>query len=116
MIGYLRRKDFYLIFKNLGTVMEGIGVVMLIPIIVALIYGETDYGGFLIAGLLSIVFGYILKRSFSDSVNLRLKHGMIIAALAWLWAALMGSICLMYATDVSFLNAYFESMSAWTGS
>jgi len=28
----------------------------------------------------------------------------------------MGSICLMYATDVSFLNAYFESMSAWTGS
>ena len=41
---------------------------------------------------------------------------MIIAAFAWLWAALMGSICLMYATDVSFLNAYFESMSAWTGS
>ena len=50
MIGYLRRKDFYLIFKNLGTVMEGIGVVMLIPIIVALIYGETNYGGFLLAG------------------------------------------------------------------
>lgn len=41
---------------------------------------------------------------------------MIIAGFAWLWAALMGSICLMYATDVSFLNGYFESMSAWTGS
>jgi trk system potassium uptake protein len=116
MIGYLRKKDFFLIFKNLGIVMMGIGVVMLIPILVALIYGETDYGGFLISGVLSILIGYIFRRSFPDKANLRLKHGMIIAAFAWLWAALMGSVCLMFATDVSFLNAYFESMSAWTGS
>ena len=86
MIGYLRKRDFYLIFNNLGTVMEGVGVVMLIPLIVAIIYGETDYGGFLLAGLLSLSFGFLLKRSFSNNVNLRLKHGMIIAALAWLWA------------------------------
>ncbi len=116
MIAYLRKKDFYLIFKNLGTVMEGIGIVMLIPLIVALIYGENDFEGFLLAGILSMSIGYILKIKFSDNINLKLKHGMIIAALAWLWAALMGSICLMYATDISFLNAYFESMSAWTGS
>ena len=116
MIGYLRKKDFYLIFKNLGIVMEGVGVVMLIPLIVALIYGENNYGGFLISGILSISIGYIFRRFFPAKVNLRLKHGMIIAGFAWLWAALMGSICLMYSTDVSFLNAYFESMSAWTGS
>ncbi len=115
MIGYLRKKDFFLIFKNLGIVMMGIGVVMLIPIFVALIYGETAYGGYLISGILSISVGYIFRRSFPDKANLRLKHGMIIAGFAWLWAALMGSICLMYATDVSFLNGYFESMSAWTG-
>ena len=52
MIAYLRRKDFYLIFKNLGTVMEGIGIVMLIPLIIALIYGENDFAGFLVAGIL----------------------------------------------------------------
>ena len=116
MIGYLRKKDFFLIFKNLGTVMEGIGFVMLIPILIALIYGETNFGGYLISGILSISVGYIFRHSFQEKANLRLKHGMIIAAFAWLWAALMGSICLMYSTDVSFLNAYFESMSAWTGS
>jgi trk system potassium uptake protein len=116
MIGYLRKKDFFLIFKNLGMVMEGIGVVMLIPIIVAFIYGESNYAGFLLSGILSISLGYIFRSKFPDKANLRLKHGMIIAAFAWLWAALMGSIILMYSTDVSFLNAYFESMSAWTGS
>lgn len=116
MIGYLRKKDFYLIFKNLGIVMEGVGIVMLIPLIVILIYGESNYGGFLISGILSLSIGYIFRRLFHVKVNLRLKHGMLIAGLAWLWAALMGSICLLYSTDVSFLNAYFESMSAWTGS
>jgi len=116
MIGYLRKKDFYLIFKNLGIVMEGVGIVMLIPLIVTLIYGENNYGGFLISGILSLSIGYIFRRLFHAKVNLRLKHGMLIAGLAWLWAALMGSICLLYSTDVSFLNAYFESMSAWTGS
>jgi trk system potassium uptake protein TrkH len=116
MIGYLRKKDFYLIFKNLGIVMHGIGVVMLIPLLVALIYGETDYGGYLISGILSISIGFLFRQFFPEKASMRLKHGMILAAIAWLWAALMGSICLMYTTDVVFLNAYFESMSAWTGS
>ena len=116
MIGYLRKKDFYLIFKNLGIVMQGIGVIMLLPIIVALIYGETDYGGYLISGILSISIGFSFRQFFPEKASIKLKHGMILAAIAWIWAALMGSICLMYSTDVSFLNAYFESMSAWTGS
>jgi trk system potassium uptake protein TrkH len=116
MIGYLRKKDFYLIFKNLGIVMQGTGVVMLIPLLVALIYGETDYGGYLISGILSISIGFLFRQFFPEKASMRLKHGMILAAFAWIWAALMGSICLMYSTDVSFLNAFFESMSAWTGS
>lgn len=41
---------------------------------------------------------------------------MIIAAVAWLWAALIGSLCLVMGTHIDFLNAFFESMSAWTGS
>jgi len=40
---------------------------------------------------------------------------MMIAALAWLWAALIGSLIMMQATHINFLNAYFENMSAWTG-
>ena len=116
MIGYLRKKDFFLIFKNLGTVMEGIGVIVLIPLIVSLIYNEHTYSSFLLPSLFSLIIGYTFKKIFPGTGNLRLKHGMIIAALAWLWAAFIGSLCLIYSTDMSFLNAYFESMSAWTGS
>ena len=113
MIGQLRKKDFFVISEQLGRVMIGIGVVTLIPIIVALIYNESDYLSFLLPSGFSILLGYSLRRLFKGKGgNIKLKHGMIIASIAWLWAALIGSFCLVLATHISFLNAYFESMSA----
>jgi trk system potassium uptake protein TrkH len=55
--------------------MEGIGFVMLIPILIALIYGETDFGGYLISGILSISVGYILDRVFKIKLILDLNMG-----------------------------------------
>lgn len=117
MIGQLRKRDFFIISEQLGLIMIGIGVVTLIPIIVALIYNEANYTSFLIPSGFSILIGYTLRRAFrGHEGRMGLKHGMIIASIAWLWAALIGSLILIQATDISFLNAYFESMSAWTGS
>ena len=116
MISYLGKKDLFLIAKPLGMIMQGIGIVVLIPLIVALIYGETIFIEFILFGGFSILMGFFLKKIPADYNKLKLKHGMIIASVAWLWAALIGSFCLMYSTNVDFLNAYFESMSAWSGS
>ena len=117
MIGQLRKKDFFVILEQLGLIMIGIGVVTLTPIIVALIYNEGNYLSFLIPSGFSILAGYILRRSLrGKNSRMGLKHAMMIAAVAWLWAALIGSLILIQTTDINFLNAYFESMSAWTGS
>lgn len=116
MRNYLGKKDLLLIANPLGIIMQGIGVVVLIPLIIAIIYGESNFIEFIVFGFLSIGLGYILRRLPSDYNRLKLKHGMIIASIAWLWAALIGSFCLIYGTNIDFLNAYFESMSAWSGS
>lgn len=117
MIGQFRKRDFYIVSEQLGLIMIGIGVVTLIPIIVALIYNEGNYISFLIPSGFSILIGYTLRRFLrGKDGNIRLKHGMMIAAIGWLWAALIGSLILMQTTHINFLNAYFESMSAWTGS
>lgn len=117
MKSFIGKRDFLLISNPLGIIMQGIGFVTLMPIIVALIYGETNYIiNFLVIGLFSIVLGFILRRLPFDDRRLRLRHGMIIAAIAWLWAAFIGSLCLFSITHISFLNAYFESMSAYSGS
>ena len=116
MINYLGKKDLVLIAKPMGMIMQAVGLVVILPIIVSLIYHENIFYPFIASGGLSIAIGLILSRTPSDYNQLKLKHGMMIAALAWLWAALIGGLCLMYATNVDFLNAYFESMSAWSGS
>ena len=116
MIGQLRRRDLLLIEHPLGMIMQGIGVVVLSPVIFALIYNENTYLAFIIPSILSLAVGHLLKMSSSQNNNLGIKHGMIIAAVAWLWAAFIGSLCLVMGTNVDFLNAFFESMSAWTGS
>ena len=41
---------------------------------------------------------------------------MIVSSLAWLWAAGIGAVIMMMCLDISFLNAFFENISAWTGS
>ena len=112
---YIGKKDLLLIANPLGIIMQGIGAVVLLPIIIALIYGEHNFIGFLFFGAFSLGLGSILRRLPADYNRLQLKHGMIIAALAWLWAAFIGSFCLMYSTNIDFLNAYFECMSAWSG-
>ncbi len=112
---YLVKKDLLLIANPLGIIMQGIGAVVLIPLIIALIYNEANFLVFIVFGAFSIGLGSIFRRLPSDYNQLKLKHGMIIASLAWLWAALIGSLCLIYATNIDFLNAYFESMSAWSG-
>jgi len=115
MIGQLRKKDLFVILEQLGLIMIGIGVVTLTPIFVALIYNEGSYISFLIPSGFSILIGYVLRRSLrGKNRRIGLKHGMMIAALAWLWAALIGGLILMQLAHVDFLNAYFESMSAWT--
>ncbi|HHT18233.1 MAG: TrkH family potassium uptake protein [Euryarchaeota archaeon] len=116
MMGYLGKKDFLLIAKPLGIIMQGVGAVVIMPLIVAIIYHEPLFYEFIIFGGFSILLGFILRKVPSDYNKLKLRHGMIIAAVAWLWAALIGSFCLIYATNIDFLNAYFECMSAWSGS
>ncbi len=96
--------------------MQGIGVVVLLPLIVALIYGESNYLSFIIPAAISLIIGGIIRRTMPPGNPLRLKHGMMIACLAWLWAALIGSFIMMLNLNIDFINAYFENMSAWTGS
>ncbi|MGC9517826.1 MAG: TrkH family potassium uptake protein [Methanomicrobiales archaeon] len=116
MIGHLNRTDIKIIFEHLGILFQGVGVAVLIPLIVALVYAENNYIAFIIPSAASILIGTVLRKFLSGKGIIKLKHGMIVAGLAWLWAALIGSFILMLAINIDFLNAFFESMSAWTGS
>ncbi len=113
---YFRSTDALVTAHYLGMIMEGIGIVLLIPIIVALIYQENTYIGFLIPTLSSIALGTFLNHKFKRYDKLKMRHGMLISPLAWLWASLIGAFIMMICLNIEFDNALFENMSAWTGS
>lgn len=115
---YINKHDLFIVIRNSGMIMIAIGILCLIPIIVDIIYLEFNFIGFIIPGFISIGLGYAFTKLFKDHSmrKMRLKHGMIISALSWLWASLMGGLVMLLVSDLSLINGVFESMSALTGS
>lgn len=115
---YINKTDLLVIARNLGMLMIGVGVLCLIPIAFDLIYLEFNIIGFIIPGLISIGIGLILKQCLDKYSNnkIKLKHGMIISSLAWLWASIICGLALYFITGLNIVDSVFESMSALTGS
>lgn len=115
MMRYIHKKDIHIIAHYLGKVMQGVGITILIPVIIALIFRENTSIGFLIPSLLSLGLGTLLTKGDIKHYRTRLKHGMIISSLAWLWAGFIGALVMIICLDISFIDAFFENISAWTG-
>ena len=114
---YITKADLLVVLHYLGYIMQGLGVVLLAPILVALIYGEyIKVSAFLIPCFISFLLGTAFTKKFSNYNKLRLKHGMLISSFAWLWASMIGASIMALSLDIHFVDALFENMSAWTGS
>ena len=97
--------------------MIAVGLMCLIPLIADLIYFEFNYICFIGPGLFSIILGYFFMKSFEKYANskMKLKHGMIVSSVAWMWASIVGGAVIALATQCSYINGIFESTSALTG-
>ena len=114
---YITKADLLIVLHYLGYIMQGLGVVLLAPILVALVYGEyIKVSAFLIPCFVSFALGTILTKRFQKYDKLRLKHGMLISSFAWLWASIIGASIMNLSLGVPIIDGLFENMSAWTGS
>ena len=115
---YINKTDLFIIARNSGMLMIGIGVMCLVPIIVDLIYFEFNIVGYVIPAIISVCTGFICIKVFDKYSNhkMRLKHGMIISSLSWLWACIICGLVMYFVTDINIVDGMFESMSALTGS
>ena len=112
---YITRSDLLVVASNSGLLMIGIGVMCIIPLIFDFVYLEFNVVSFVVPAAISIALGYACTVYFKTDKNMRLKHGMMISSFAWLWASLIGGLVLMLGTNLPFIDAVFESMSALTG-
>lgn len=103
------------IFHYTGFICVLLGLLMLVPIVVALIYGENRYIlPFIYSAVISIVIGFILYRLFKKDVDLSLKSSMIFSTGIWLVACALSALPFYFSGDLTYLDGYFEAMSGYT--
>lgn len=114
---YITKTDLCIVTRHSGAIMIAVGLMCLIPLIADLIYFEFNYICFIGPGLFSIILGYFFMKSFEKYANskMKLKHGMIVSSVAWMWASIVGGAVIALATQCSYINGIFESTSALTG-
>ena len=107
--------NYKTVFYTLGTLQIVLGVFMLIPVLIQLIYNELD-SGFISASLITIVFGVLFFISNLDhNKNIDLPQAFILTALSWVSIAIFGSLPFIFSKlNLNFTDAFFESMSGIT--
>ncbi len=92
-----------------------LALIMLVPIGVALIYGESKYIlPFVYSAAISGVFGFFLFRTFQREAEISLKSAMILSTGIWLVACAFAALPYYISGDLSYLEGYFEAMSGCT--
>ncbi len=117
MIPPLKAEDLRIIGYNLKGISYIVAGILLLPVIVAVIYGELEtIPYFLIGFSIALILGSLLSHFLHTKSEMELKHALCMAAIAWLLAPLLASIPIWMAnTTASYLDASFESVSGFTG-
>lgn len=90
-------------------------VLLMLPAIVALIYGETEGISFVITAGICLAFGFVFKLGSGKQKNFFAREGFVTVALSWLLLSMLGALPFVISKSIpNFVDALFESMSGFT--
>jgi len=107
--------NYKTVFFTLGILQIILGISMMIPILIQLIYSEMD-SSFVGASIISIVFGILFfLTNLNHDKRLNLQQAFLLTALSWLSIAIFGSLPFVFSSlELSITDSFFESMSGIT--
>lgn len=98
-----------------GWVFILLGLVLLLPILVAVIYKENTWTAFLLTSVISTLIGILCIIRKPKNQTIYAKEGFSIVALSWIIIAVMGALPFIISGEIpGFFNALFESASGFT--
>ena len=107
--------NYKTVFFTLGLLQIILGLSMIIPVLIQLVYSESD-SGFIVSGLATIIFGMLFYLSNLDhDKKINLQQAFLLTSLSWLSIAIFGSLPFIFSEiNLSLTDAFFESMSGIT--
>jgi trk system potassium uptake protein TrkH len=125
----MARLDWRASVSLVGTIIKYLAATMVIPLVVAVFYGE-DVWVFVSSIVVVVLVGFALERLHKEP-DIRPKEGLLLVALAWITAPMLGTLPYLLAgfgtestvglqtgsvgvVAESLTNALFESTSGFT--
>jgi len=111
-----RLSDFKVIGFYSGKIIMGIGLLMLVPLSLALIFKEWNPAFDFLIGIFSCFsIGLFLQIVCYTEKDLGWMHGMVVASFSWLLAMILGAIPHYLSGHFgSYLDSCFDLMSGYT--
>jgi trk system potassium uptake protein TrkH len=104
-----------IVASTLGALVFFLGIALFLPVVVALLYGESAWWSFLVTAVAAIGGGAALWRGLRTDDELRVREGFAIVALAWFVLSLIGAVPFVLSGVLeSYTDAFFETMSGFT--
>lgn len=107
--------DLRIIAHYLGKIVLGFGMMMALPVVTALVFGERAPAvDFLIGLVFSVGVGLLLIEvaHLDEKTDMQWMHGMVVVSLAWVVCMFLGAVPLFLSGHwLTYLDACFESMS-----
>ena len=101
----------YIISKMMGAE----GLLMLLPMMVGIIYGEHTSVYFLITAAILTAIYLLFGRKCPEIMTIYAKEGLIIVATAWIFWSLAGALPFVLSKSIpSYVDAFFETVSGFT--
>lgn len=99
----------------LGCVLKIEGILMFLPFLVGVIYGEREGGYYLFTAILCIVLGSLMTFRKPQNHVFYLKEGCVATSLSWILMSLLGCLPFWLSREIpSFTDALFETISGFT--
>ncbi len=91
------------------------GILLLIPMVIALIYRESCWTSFLAVAAVLIIGGGILSKKRPENQTIYAREGLFVVGLVWIVWSFCGAIPFVLSGSIhSFLDAFFETVSGFT--
>ena len=104
-----------MIVFTIGKLLTITGLLMFMPVIVSLIYQETEGVYYAILGIIMLALGILISRKAPRKKNIYAREGFAIVALSWLLISLLGAIPFCLTGEIpSYVDAVFETVSGFT--
>ena len=105
-----------MIVKTLGLMLRVEAALLLLPSLIALIYGEKCLWPLLLSAAVALAVGLLCKFFVKPKTNLiYAREGFVIVATSWLALSVVGALPFYLSKEIpSFIDAFFETVSGFT--